>query len=165
MAQIPEDVKNQILAARQALESSYANVSKPILEYSGGLQRSGTGGSFLGSYGAMQQAAGQQQKSKQEIGASSQVFEQSVATQVPEYGKQELVQKEYDSAIKIVNQNIENYQKQINQIDKRLLDVGQDRNMSGSKLVNSSTLKNATKQELNKIKQEYKEKYKQNLSS
>jgi hypothetical protein len=125
MAQIPEDVKNQILAARQSYATSFQTVNKPILEYSGAVQRAGAGSSFLGSYGQIQQAVGQQQKAKQEITAQSQEFEKQIAQQVPELGSPEIVQKEYQVALAKVNEKIQEYQSKIDRAQQRIEQIKQ----------------------------------------
>lgn len=118
MAQIPEDVKNSILAARQSYATSFETLNKPILQYSGAVQRAGAQGSYLGSFGAIQQAAGQQMKAKEEVTAASGVFESAVAKQTPELGQPQLVQKEYDIAIQKINDKIKDY-------DSRIVDTQQ----------------------------------------
>lgn len=129
MAQIPEDVKNQILAARQSFASTTTELDKPLIQFSGAVARAAAGAtsqSRLATYGAIQQAKGEREKAKGEVQAASTQFEESIAKQVPELGSPELVKKEYDIAMNKITDKISYYDARIAKEQEYIKEIQDD---------------------------------------
>jgi hypothetical protein len=87
------------------------------------------GTSFLGSYGAIQQAKGQVEKALQETTTASKQFETQVARQLPEAGQKEFVEAEYKAAMAKVTEKINYFQDKINKINDDINRIDADKSL------------------------------------
>lgn len=112
--QVPEDVKNQVLASREEIKNTANQLRAPSVQFSGGLQRAASQvPNRLDTFTQLQAIEGQKERALETLEQQRMAFEQSVAKNAPEIGEAEFVDQEAKAALEIINSKLSDYDRRI----------------------------------------------------